>query len=131
LSDNGGATYTKATTNAPLRGGKCTHFDGGLQVPFFIKYPDAIRDSKVYAEPVSSLDIFATIAAVTGAALPAGRVYDGVDLVPYVTGIKAGYPHDVFYWRNGYSRAIRKENWKLYSDEKSGRIFLLTNDFVK
>jgi len=124
LSDNGGATYTKATTNAPLRGGKCTHFDGGLQVPFFIKYPDAIRDSKVYAEPVSSLDIFATIAAVTGAALPAGRVYDGVDLVPYVTGIKAGYPHDVFYWRNGYSRAIRKENWKLYSDEKSGRIFL-------
>ena len=47
ISDNGGATYTRATDNAPLRGGKCTHFEGGLTVPFFIKYPSADRRSQV------------------------------------------------------------------------------------
>jgi arylsulfatase A-like enzyme len=88
LSDNGGATYTRATDNAPLRGGKCTYFDGGLLVPFFIKYPGAINESKVYQQPVSSLDIFTTIAAATQTRLPAERIYDGVNLLPFYRGVK-------------------------------------------
>lgn len=46
VSDNGGATYTKATDNYPLRGGKCTHFEGGLSVPFFINYPVVFKRIK-------------------------------------------------------------------------------------
>ena len=69
LSDNCGAT-----DNAPLRGGKCTHFDGGLLVPFFIRYPGTINANRVYNAPVSSLDIFNSIAAAAQAALPPGRV---------------------------------------------------------
>ncbi|MBK9568821.1 MAG: sulfatase-like hydrolase/transferase [Chitinophagaceae bacterium] len=69
ISDNGGATYTRATDNAPLRGGKATHFDGGISVPFFIKYPRGLPARKIYSQPVSSLDIYSTIAAVSGAAI--------------------------------------------------------------
>ena len=123
ISDNGGATYTRATDNAPLRGGKCTHFEGGLMVPFFIKYPSAIRGSLVFKNPVSSLDIFATIAAVTKAPLPSDRIYDGVNLIPFIAN-GDGYPHLVFYWRSGYSKAIYKGNWKLYINEKSKKKFL-------
>lgn len=123
ISDNGGATYTRATDNAPLRGGKCTHFEGGLMVPFFIKFPSQINHSSVYDKPVSSLDIFATIAAVANVSLPADRVYDGTNLIPFMTN-NNGFPHEVFYWRNGYSKAICKANWKLYINKKSKKKFL-------
>jgi len=124
LSDNGGATYTRATTNAPLRGGKCTHFDGGLMVPFFIKYPGVFQNNKIYNSPVSSLDIFTTIAAVANTSLPSDRVYDGVNLLRYVTGEKDSLPHTLFYWRNGYSQAIRNGDWKLYVNKKNKKTYL-------
>ncbi|HEX4850704.1 MAG TPA: sulfatase-like hydrolase/transferase, partial [Puia sp.] len=123
ISDNGGATYTRATDNAPLRGGKCTHFEGGLMVPFFIKFPSQIQGSQIFEKPVSSLDIFATIAAVAKAPLPNDRPYDGINLIPFLTG-SPGSPHEIFYWRSGYSKAICKGNWKLYVNEKSKKKFL-------
>jgi arylsulfatase A-like enzyme len=128
ISDNGGATYTRATDNAPLRGGKCTHFEGGLMVPFFIKYPGNIATG-VYDKPVSSLDIFSTIAAITHTTLPTDRVYDGVNLLPYLAD-KSRIPHEIFFFRNGYSKAIRKGNWKLYMNGKNNITFLfdLSND---
>jgi len=130
LSDNGGATYTKATNNAPLRGGKCTHFQGGLAVPFFISYPGKLNGNMVYDKPVSSLDIFSTIAAITQTPLPQDRMYDGVNLVPYLTSKTDSMPHKVFYWRNGYSQAIRNEEWKLYINKKNKITYLfnLAND---
>jgi arylsulfatase A-like enzyme len=124
LSDNGGATYTRATDNAPLRGGKCTHFDGGLLVPFFLKYPESGSGDRTVDVPVSSLDIFPTIAAAAHAALPPGRSFDGVDLLPYLQGGSDSLPHIIFYWRNGYSKAIRKGEWKLYINKKSKKTFL-------
>jgi arylsulfatase A-like enzyme len=123
ISDNGGATYTRATDNAPLRGGKCTHFEGGLLVPFFINYPGINNGNFVYDKPVSSLDIFSTIASITKTALPADRIYDGVDLLPYLADNKKD-PHEILYWRNGYSKAIRNGKWKLYINEKSKSKYL-------
>jgi len=118
ISDNGGATYTKATDNAPLRGGKATHFDGGISVPFFIQYPSGFKAREAYTKPVSSLDIYSTIAAVCGAALAADRTYDGVNLLPCLTNDSL-LPHQDFFWRSGYSKAFRRGNWKLYVNEKN------------
>ncbi|MBK8610781.1 MAG: sulfatase-like hydrolase/transferase [Chitinophagaceae bacterium] len=118
ISDNGGATYTRATDNAPLRGGKATHFEGGLEVPFFVQYPAALRGGQVYEKPVSSLDIFSTVAAVTNSILPADRPYDGVNLLSMLPSGSA-VTHDFFFWRSGYSKAYRKGDWKLYINEKN------------
>ncbi len=118
ISDNGGATYTRATDNYPLRGGKCTHFEGGLSVPFFMKYPDVLSAGQIFTKPASSLDIYATIAAASNASLATDREYDGVNLIPYCK-VEAGLPHDVFFWRSGYSKAYRKGDWKLYVNEKN------------
>jgi arylsulfatase A-like enzyme len=123
ISDNGGATYTRATDNAPLKGGKCTHFDGGLRVPFFIRYPDTLAAGQLYRKAVSSLDIFSTIAAIAHCPLPGDRVYDGISLIPYINDTTRT-PHDIFYWRNGYSKAIRRNDWKLYINEKNHKMFL-------
>jgi len=99
-------------------------------VPFFISYPGVLQGNKVYNSPVSSLDIFATIASVSNSSLPANRAYDGVNLLPYLTGEKGGLPHKVFYWRNGYSQAIRNGDWKLYINKKNKATYLfnLAND---
>lgn len=118
ISDNGGAIYTRATDNAPLRGGKATHFDGGISVPFFIKYPRGLHARQSYDRPVSSVDIYSTIAAVSGAALAPDRIYDGVNLIPYLNNDSL-LPHSDFFWRSGYSKAFRRGDWKLYVNEKN------------
>lgn len=122
-SDNGGATYTRATDNAPLRGGKATHFDGGVLVPFFLQYPNGFKPRQTYERPVSSLDIYSTIAAVSSATLAADRPYDGVNLLPYLTNDSL-WPHQDFFWRSGYSKAFRRGDWKLYVNEKNKITYL-------
>ncbi|MBL7703572.1 MAG: sulfatase-like hydrolase/transferase [Ferruginibacter sp.] len=122
-SDNGGATYTRATDNAPLRGGKATHFDGGIQVPFLLKYPNGFKPRQPYTHPVSSLDIYSTIAAASGTALATDRPYDGVNLLPYLTN-ESLRPHQDFFWRSGYAKAFRRGNWKLYVNEKNKITYL-------
>jgi arylsulfatase A-like enzyme len=129
-SDNGGATYTRATDNAPLRGGKLSHFEGGYSVPFFFKYPGKVPAGKEYHQPVSLLDIFSTAAAVAGVSLPADKEYDGVNLVPYLTNQNQSRPHETLFWRSGYSKAVRKGDYKLYINERNGKqlLFNLAND---
>jgi len=73
-----------------------------------------------YAEPVSALDLFATIAGAAQAELPADRPYDGVDLVPFVRGERAGAPHEALYWRAAGHRAVRAGALKLISDARTG-----------
>jgi arylsulfatase A-like enzyme len=123
-SDNGGATYTRATDNAPLKGGKLSHFEGGYSVPYFIKYPGKVPAGKEYNQPVSLLDIYATAAAVAGVKLPADREYDGVNLLPYLNNQQQGRPHETLFWRSGYSKAIRKGDYKLYINERNGKQLL-------
>src|SRR4029077_1450186 len=70
------------------------------------------------------LDVFATAVDVAGADIPDDRPYDGVSLVPYLTGRRAGPPHEALFWRSEYHKAVRKGGWKLVKDEMSGRTVL-------
>ena len=45
-SDNGGATYTRATNNSPFIGGKMSNFEGGTAVPMMIEWNEKIKTSK-------------------------------------------------------------------------------------
>ncbi len=124
LSDNGGATYTKATENAPLKGGKFSNFEGGINVPFMMRWPNQLDKGTLFTEPVMSTDIFATLAKLVGASLPTDRHYDGVDLMPYFTGSKQGPPHEALCWRSGGHKAIRKNQYKLVTDTRTGALVL-------
>lgn len=132
-SDNGGASYTGQMTNAPLKGGKLSHFEGGIRVPLLVKYPGKIPAGVVYEQPVSNLDIFGTAIAAAGITLPKDRVYDGVNLVPFVNKATTNAPHKVLFWRNGYSKAVRKGDWKLYINERNNKtlLFNLAQDAVE
>ncbi len=102
LSDNGGAT-NNASRNTPLRGFKSSEFEGGIRVPFAIRWPGVAEAGAVYEHPISSLDIAATIVQAAG---PEARAQvrethrlDGVDLRPYLAGENDAPPHDALFWR--------------------------------
>ena len=88
-------------------------YEGGINIPFIAKWKGVIPAKTNSNQHVVSLDIFATAAAVSGSALPIDRKYDGVNLIPYLTGTARGNIHKTLYWRSGYNKAIRKGDWKL------------------
>ncbi|MCR6638909.1 MAG: sulfatase-like hydrolase/transferase [Sporocytophaga sp.] len=116
--------------NYPLKGGKLTHYEGGIRTPLFIKWPQKIKAGTVYEAPVSTLDLFPTFASATATKLPADRSYDGVDLLPYITGVNKKNPHEILYWRNGFVKTIRKGDYKLLVNDNDKTTFLydLKND---
>jgi arylsulfatase A-like enzyme len=130
-SDNGGANYVGLPDlNKPYRGWKMTFFEGGVHMPFFLKWPKALPRGVENDAPVAGIDIFTTAAAAAGAALPTDRVIDGVDLVPHARGEKPGRPHEALFWRSGHYRVVRAGDWKLQLSQRPRRAWLfdLAND---
>lgn len=120
LSDNGGASYTKATDNGPLKGGKLTQFEGGINVPFMMKWKGKIPAGSRYDYPVSSADIFVTSVINAGGILPPDREYDGVNLIPFVIGENKDRPHEHLFWRADHIWAIRDGDYKLILSTRDG-----------
>jgi uncharacterized sulfatase len=89
-SDNGGAGYIGLPrVNEPFRGWKMTFFEGGVRVPFMMRWPARIEPGRVYHEPVHHFDIYATAAAAAGSPMPNDRKMAGVDLLPWLEGSAA------------------------------------------
>jgi arylsulfatase A-like enzyme len=120
-SDNGGADDGPGGElvqhNGGLRPRKGFLWEGGIRIPFIVRWPGRLPQGKVYDQPVSHLDIFATVAAALRIAPP--KALDGVDLLPFLNGKKADSPHPLLFW--GFPRAtdrwaVRSAEWKLVHD---------------
>ena len=83
-SDNGG--HNDGASNLPLRGGKGTPFEGGIRVPAFAVWPGHLGAGTRFAEPLHAIDLFPTLAGLSGGSLESGRPLDGVDVWPAVSG---------------------------------------------
>ena len=115
-SDNGGATYTRATDNSPFIGGKMSNFEGGTAVPMMIEWTNKIKPQGNYANMVSLLDIVPTILdAVDSPSL--NNTFDGVSLLPFINSSDKK-PHKELFWKTGYIKSIISDNFKLHINEK-------------
>lgn len=112
-NDNGGPTDKNASVNAPLSGTKSNHLEGGIRVPFLMKWPKEIKGGMVYDYPVSTLDLLPTFFAAAGGAHTHLKQIDGVDLIPFLQGSNKERPHDVLCWKKESRAAIRNGDWKL------------------
>jgi arylsulfatase A-like enzyme len=132
LSDNGGPTPDNASNNHPLRGTKGSPWEGGIRVPFAMQWPKRIPKGLVYRQPVTALDIFATIAKPAGLTPHPDRPLDGVDLLPYLSGGKSGAPHEAIFLRmfDKGAYAVRSGDLKLVieSTGKKPQLYDLSKD---
>lgn len=124
-SDNGGAGYIGLPeVNAPYRGWKLTLFEGGVRVPYMMRWPGGLPAGRTVDEPVTHIDIFRTIASITGADLPDAEI-DGVDLLPIAAGSgPLDRADDAIYWQSGPYWAVRAGDWKFQIDQRQDKSWL-------
>jgi len=125
-NDNGGQTSTGAN-NAPLQGKKGTLWEGGVRVPWAMRWTGKIPAGSVIEEPVIALDLLPTFVEAAGGKVDPAWNLDGrsflssLDGEPKTTTVTE-VPRSLF-WRKGGSkgaRAMREGNWKIVHDRKSG-----------
>ncbi|HAK57240.1 MAG: sulfatase [Vicinamibacterales bacterium] len=108
----------------PLREGKGSTFEGGQRVPAIIRWPGEIPAGLVSDEIATTMDLFPTIAGITGAEMPTDRIIDGKDIWPIVSGAPgATSPHEAFFYYLRYElQAVRSGQWKLHVPHGYGTI---------
>jgi len=151
FSDNGG--FGGVTSMQPLRGCKGMFYEGGIREPMIVRWPGTVRPGSVCDEPVIATDFFPTLLEIAGAARPAGKILDGVSLLPLLKGA-ASLDREAIYWhfpaylqgnfpgsrdtkfRTRPVGVIRKGRWKLlqYFEEwvlDGGRDRIDTNNAIE
>lgn len=103
-----------AGSNAPLRAGKGTTFEGGVRVPFIAWWPGKISPRPAVAEPISHLDLFPTIARLAAAALPPGVTLDGLDVSALLLDAAPLPPRTLYHYFGYQAQAVRAGRWKLF-----------------
>ncbi|WP_146516901.1 sulfatase-like hydrolase/transferase [Rubripirellula amarantea] len=112
-NDNGGPSDANASDNSPLSGTKANHLEGGIRVPFLMRWPGVTKPGSKYTHPISMLDLLPTFVAAAGGNLSELKPIDGVDLRPFVEGRDNARPHQTLYWKKESRAAIRDGDWKL------------------
>jgi arylsulfatase A-like enzyme len=128
FSDNGGARKNFAD-NGVLRDYKQTVYEGGIRVPFIVRWPARLPQGMICHEPVISLDVLPTVCAAAGAELPGDRVYDGRDMLPVILGRAQKTLHEALFWYDGANQwAVRAGKWKLLSRNGYLELYDLKSD---
>lgn len=128
FSDN--AAGTGAADAVPFKA-RNTQLDqlgeGGVRPCFIASWPGVIPAGTVSDEFMSAFDLFPTIAALSGATIPAGLTLDGFNLMPTLQG-KAPSSRKEMFWQSQNGRAARVGDFKWLDTPKAKGLFDLTKD---
>lgn len=125
-SDNGGLVSN--TSNAPLRAGKGSAYEGGVRVPLLIRWPGHTRAGSTCETPVVGLDLYPTVLDMTGARQAPGQTIDGESLAGLCRGANQ-LRRDAIFWHYPHYHAggatphsaIRQGPWRLVQFQEDGR----------
>ena len=147
FSDNGGATGN-ASWNGPLSGVKGCLKEGGIRVPMIWSWPEKIPGGQRHEAPVSALDLLPTFLGAAGSEplplrAPLGHedkrnreravkkwgAYDGVDLLPQLTGDAGQVAARTLFWRlQGQTAILSGEEKLIRLSHRPAQLFRLGND---
>jgi len=132
-SDNGAFMLKdrglEVSTNAPLRDGGVTLWEGGIRVAATMRWPGQIPAGTTCDAPLWSPDLLPLCLEVAGLPWPADRVLDGKDPLPALRG-DASRPHEFLAFEYQGYKAVRKGDLKLIFDarDKKWHLFDLRED---
>ena len=131
-SDNGphfegGGDPNFFDSNGELRGYKRDLYEGGIRVPYIVKWNKMVEQNSKSEHISAFWDFLPTVADIIGAELPEN--IDGVSMLPAMTAHGEQKEHDYLYWEfheNNGRQAIRKGDWKAvkYDVHNNGKIEL-------
>jgi len=121
-ADNGGS-LPHAQNNDPWRDGKQSHYDGGLRVPFMVRWPGHIAPGSRSDYAGLVFDLFPTFLQLAGAT-PSDEL-DAVSLIPILEGGTIDGPRDLYFVRREGGRiyggksyeALIRGDWKLMQND--------------
>jgi arylsulfatase A len=135
LSDNGGLRFegkatVPITSNLPLRAGKGHLYEGGIRIPWIVRWPGVTRAGAVSDVPVITTDLFPSITVAAGVGPDGGHPVDGIDISAALHG--GGLRREALYWHYPhYSNqggvpggAIRRGDFKLIEFYENGKLEL-------
>jgi arylsulfatase A-like enzyme len=100
-------------TGVEFRGGKGNLYEGGLRIPYLVRWPAKVRPGQVSDCLFYQVDVMATVAELTGATAPPN---DGRSIVPTLLGQEVAgrkqEPHEYLYWEYRNQTAVRMGHWK-------------------
>ncbi|WDI41920.1 sulfatase-like hydrolase/transferase [Bremerella sp. P1] len=130
FSDNGGPTKETTASNLPLRDGKGSMYEGGIRVPFLIRWPGQVEGGSVSDSIISTLDLFP---AITGMIGNKSQVeLDGINIASVIRNPELASDRTL-YWRQGKRAALRQGRWKIvapngHNSEDKWQLFDLQDD---
>jgi arylsulfatase len=107
--------------SGPWRGPYFTGLEGSLRVSFLIQWPQTIPAGSVSNEIVHQMDLFSTIAGITGGRVPDDRILDSIDMTDFFMGTtdKSGRESVVVY-NGGVVYGVKWRDWKMMVKEIDG-----------
>lgn len=117
FSDNGGPTKETTASNLPLRDGKGSMYEGGIRVPFLIRWPGRLEGGTVSNAIISTLDLFPTITGMIGS--KPQYALDGRDIAEVIRNPESA-GNRTLYWRQGKRAALREGRWKIVAANGHG-----------
>lgn len=138
--DNGPAPAFDGHRTNDLRGQKGTLYEGGIRMPFIIRWPDHIpAGMKNDRSVVCMVDLFPSLCKIAGAELPTDYPLDGIDMSDVITGQSLRERATPLFWEFGKCRpkrvsphiAVREGEWKLLVNADGSRteLYNMTTDF--
>ena len=124
-----GSDYSIGQTGG-LRGKKRSLYEGGVRVPFIVRWPGhtpaGVTDTSTV---LTAVDLLPTLCAAASVNLPSDYHSDGQNLLPALKGNAITRTHPIFWEWRGPKRepdwwpqfAVRDGNWKLLMTEDATR----------
>jgi arylsulfatase A-like enzyme len=124
------------TDNTPLRSGKGSLYEGGVRVPFIVRWPGKVAAGSALDAPTAHVDLFPTLLDLAGAAKPR-QALDGESLLPVMLGKAPSLKRDAIFqhfpgylgsgpglWRTTPVSLIHAGDWKLMEFLEDGHLEL-------
>ncbi len=112
----GGLRFNQMGFNGPVRGGKHTHWEGGVRVPWIVRWPGRVPAGRTDEQSVlSGVDWLPTLCAITGVLINASD-FDGEDTSASWFGKGTHVRTKPLLWKTsspGSESLIRDGQWKL------------------